>query len=330
MADILKSIRRFLFGWANREFLIFLFFLLVAGIFWTLMTLNESYEQELKVPVRFVNVPSNVVITGGDSDTLRFTVRDKGISLITYLYSKRQQPFDIDFSRYARSDGSGSVPSADLLRLFGMRLPASAKAVAVKPENQLFYYNNGEKKTVPILIQGKVEPDILYYIADTLFSSNEVTIYATPEKLDSIQEVYTEPLRFKDFRDSLTVTARLRPIPGVKMIPNVVFITFHTDMLTEVHIEGVEVHGINMPEGKILRTFPGKLAINVVTGMRNYRKMSSEDFEIVADYSQFSTDSSAQCDVFIRRQPSGIKRIQIERQKVDYLIEEKVSTENEE
>ena len=44
MADIFKNIRRFLFGWANREFLIFLFYLIVAGIFWLLTTLNESFE----------------------------------------------------------------------------------------------------------------------------------------------------------------------------------------------------------------------------------------------------------------------------------------------
>jgi hypothetical protein len=49
----------------------------------------------------------------------------------------------------------------------------------------------------------------------------------------------------------------------------------------------------------------------------------------VADYNQFNADSSAQCEVFIRRQPAGIKRIQIERQQVDYLIEDiRVDEEN--
>lgn len=321
MADIIKSIRRFLFGWANREFLIFLFFLLVAGIFWMLTTLNESFEQELRVPVRIVNIPSNVVITSGESDTLRFTVRDKGLSLITYLYSKEQQPIDIDYRRYAASDGKGFVPTTDLLRLLDARLPASAKAIAVKPESQVFYYNNGEKKTVPVVLQANVETDMLYYIADTVLSAREVTIFATPEKLDSIHAVYTEPIRHKGLQDSLVVTTRLRPITGVKIVPSVIAVTFHTDQLTEVRVPGVEVKGVNMPEGKVLRTFPGKLDVIVVTGMKNSRMMTAEDFEIVADYNQFSTDSAAQCDVFIRRQPASIKRIQIERQQVDYLIE---------
>jgi len=322
MANIFNNIRCFLFGRANREFLIFLFFLLVAGIFWAMTTLNESYEQELKVPVRFINVPDKVVITSGDNDTLRFTVRDKGFSLITYLYSNNKKSIDINFNRYARSDGSGLVPTADLLRLLDSCLPASAEAIAVKPEIHTFYYNNGEKKTVPVVVKGKVEPDKLYYISDTLFSTREVTIYATQEMLDSIHEVFTEPLHYKDFRDSLVVTTRLHPITGVKIVPNTVSLSFRTDMLTEASIDGVEIRGINMPEGKMLRTFPGKMAVIVVTGMRDYRQMKAEDFEIVADYNKFSSDSTSQCEVFIRRQPAGIKRLQLERQFVDYLIEE--------
>lgn len=322
MTDFLSSIRRFLFSRVNREFLIFLFFLAIAGIFWVLTTLNESFEQELKVPVRFVNVPDNVVITSGDNDTLRFTVRDKGISLVTYLYNKEQKPVSIDFKRYAGDDGMGTVPAADLLKLLDATLPASAKSVSVKPDAQVFYYNNGEKKTVPIVLRAKVEPDAAYYIADTVFSATSITIYASPDKLDSINEVYTELLRYKDFRDSLVVRARLQPIAGVKMVPAEISVCFHADMLTESRIEGVEVKGINMPAGKVLRTFPARMAVTVVTGMKNYQTLSAADFEIVADYNQLIADSSSQCQVFISRQPAGIKRIRLERQTIDYLIED--------
>ena len=56
-------IRNFLFSWLNKEFLVFLFFLLLSGIFWLLMTLNETYEKEYYVAVRLSNVPKNIVLT---------------------------------------------------------------------------------------------------------------------------------------------------------------------------------------------------------------------------------------------------------------------------
>ncbi len=217
MWDLLNIVRRFLFGWANREFLIFLFYLAMAGIFWLLMTLNDGYDQEIKVPVRFVNVPGNVVLTSGETDTLRFTVHDKGISLITYLYKKEQTPITIDFRRFDRTNGTGLVPASDLLKLMAATLPASAKAVAVKPEALLFYYNNGERKKVPVEYQGKVMPDMPYYLSEVRYMQDSVTIYASEQKLDSIKKVYTEPLNYSDFRDSLVVRARLRKIEAVKI-----------------------------------------------------------------------------------------------------------------
>ena len=40
------------------------------------------------------------------------------------------------------------------------------------------------------------------------------------QKLDSIAKVYTEPIRGHGFRDSLTTTAQLQSIEGVKMVPS--------------------------------------------------------------------------------------------------------------
>jgi len=322
MGDFFNTLRRILFGWANREFLIFLVFLVVAGIFWLLTTLNDDFEQEMKIPVRFVNVPKDVVITSGEQDTLRVTIRDKGISLITYLYSNDKKPIDIDFRRYSHDNGKGIVPSSDILRLVNAQLPASAKAVSVKPETEVFFYNNGEKKRVPVNYQGKVVPDRLYFISDILYYPDSITIYAAEDKMDSITKVYTEALTLTDFRDSVEVKTQLQKIEGVKMVPDAVTIRFLTDMLTEVTIDNVPVKGINMPEGKKLRTFPAKISVSFVTGMKNYQHMSPNDFLIVADYNELNADSSTQCNVYLRLQPAGIQRVRLATEKVDYLLEE--------
>lgn len=322
MGSTFNSIRRILFGWANREFLIFLFFLAVAGVFWLLTTLNESFEKEVKIPVRFINVPPNTVIISGEQDTLRVTVRDKGISLVTYFYNKMRPPIDIDFKRYALNDGKGSVPSSDLLRLIDAKLPASAKAISVKPEEEVFYYNDGENYMVPVVFQGQVEPDKLYFISNVTYTPNLITIYPSKNSVDSISRVYTEPVNYQGFRDSLVVKARLKKIEGVKMVPDEVTIHFNADMLTEVTIENVPITGINMPEGKKLRTFPAKLSVSFVTGMKNYQTIQPSDFLIVADYHEFSISSSSKCNVYLRQQPASIQRVKLEANQVDYLIEE--------
>jgi hypothetical protein len=322
MGNILGSIRRFLFARVNREFLTFLFFLAVAAFFWLLTTLNESFEQELKVAVRVVGAPNKVVLTSGDSDTLRFTIRDKGISLVTYMFSSRLLTVDVDFKRYAH-DGRGTVPANDLLHLLESHLPASAKAISVKPEAHTFYYNNGESRKVPVKYVGKVEPDMLCYISGISYSPDSlVTIYAPPSKLDSINAVYTEPLNVVGFRDSIAVVTRLHPITGVKMVPSEVTLHFQTDMLTEGSVSDVPIVGINMPPGKVLRTFPAKLTVSFVTGLKNYQNITPADFLIVADYKELSRDSNNLCNVYLRKQPLDIRRVELQQEQVEFLIEE--------
>ena len=82
-----KKVGNFLFRVVNKEFLIFLFFLLLSSTFWLLITLNETYEQEIVIPVHLVDVPKNVVLTSDTTMNVRVTVRDKGYTLLTYKYS---------------------------------------------------------------------------------------------------------------------------------------------------------------------------------------------------------------------------------------------------
>ncbi len=320
---LFQSISHFLFSRANREFLIFLFFFAIAGIFWLLTTLNETTEQEVKIVVRYVNVPKNAVITSPEVDTLRVTVADKGINLLSFLYSGQRHQVNVDFPRHAHSAGSGSVSTSDMMRLVGKELPASSKIVSIKPEKFVFYYNYGERKQVPVRMRGQVLPEKLYFISDTIVEPDSVTIYASRQKLDSINVVYTEQFNFTDWHDTLIVKPYLQKLTGVKVIPEQVCFTFITDVLTEESIEGIPVVGINMPEGKILRTFPAKVKVRFVTGMKRYQQLSANDFLVVADYDEFSKSQSPKCNISLRRLPSNISRVKLDVQQVDYLIEER-------
>ena len=79
---------------------------------------------------------------------------------------------------------------------------------------------------------------------------------------------------------------------------------------------GVSVNYAPSPDRKwyVLRTLYG-------------HARQAADFLIVADYNEISSDSSSQCNVYLRKQPEGIQRVTMKTQQVDYLIE-KVATDN--
>ena len=311
----------FVFSNTNRDFLVFLFFLGLSGIFWLSLTLNETYEREFSIPVSVVDIPKNAVLTSDEVDTIKMTIRDKGIVLVAYQYGDYLNRLRIPFKNYTRNNGSGSVPASELQKLVYQNLVSSSKITACKPDKLEFFYNYGTNKKVPVRWSGRVIPEELYFISRVDYSPDSVTVYASDEKLDSINIIYTETLNYANFRDTLSITCHLAKLKGVKVVPDRVKINFYTDVLTEENIEGVPIQGINLPEGKVLRTFPAKVTVSFVTGVSVFRNLRPEDFTIVADYNEIKRHPSEKCRITLKNVPPGISRARLDVTLVDYLIE---------
>ncbi len=311
----------FVFSNTNKDFLVFLFFLGLSGIFWLSLTLNETYEREFSIPVSVVDIPKNAVLTSDEVDTIKMTIRDKGIVLVAYQYGDYLNRLRIPFKNYTRNNGSGSVPASELQKLVYQNLVSSSKITACKPDKLEFFYNYGTHKKVPVRWSGRVIPEELYFISRVDYSPDSVTVYASDEKLDSINIIYTETLNYANFRDTLSITCHLAKLKGVKVVPDRVKINFYTDVLTEENIEGVPIQGINLPEGKVLRTFPAKVTVSFVTGVSVFRNLRPEDFTIVADYNEIKRHPSEKCRITLKNVPPGISRARLDVTLVDYLIE---------
>ena len=295
--------------------------MVLSGIFWLITTLNETYEKEFTIPVSIANIPKNAVLTSADTDTIKVTIRDKGFALFSYQFGDVLKKIRPSFRTYSRHNGMGVVPASDLKKLIAQQLSSTSVITAVKPEKLEFYYNYGNKKRVPLRWSGRVIPEELYYISRVDYSPDSVTIYASDEKLDSISMIYTEPLNYANFRDTLVAHCEVAKIKGVKIVPDQVKVTFVTDLLTEERIEGIPIQCLNMPEGKVLRTFPAKVAVKFVTGASIYRTLRPEDFTVYADYEEIRKHPTEKCRIFIKDVPRGISRARLEVNMVDYLIE---------
>ena len=113
----------------------------------------------------------------------------------------------------------------------------------------------------------------------------------------------------------------LKRIPGVKLIPATVKVSFYPDILTEEEVE-VPIQAINMPEGKVLRTFPSKVKVKFTVGASKFRMVKPEMFTVVVDYSDLERHSSDKCQLHLRAFPNIVRGARVEMATVDYLIEQ--------
>lgn len=323
LLKIYSIVRSFVFSTVNKEFLIFLFFLGLSGGFWLLATLNETYEKDFIVPIHLTNLPKDVVITSNDDDVVRVTLRDKGFTIMGYLYTERLRPIVLNFANYAnKSRGKGVIPAADIQKQLYTHLSGSTKIVSVKPDKLEFFFNYGESKRVPVRLLGNIQPGDQRYLANYKFIPEYVTVYANNKELRSIKEVQTEELNIVNFSDTMVQTVALHRIEGVKIVPSTVRLALYPDVLTEESVE-VPVSAENLPGDKVLRTFPSKVKVHFIVGVSRVRSIKADAFKVVVNYADLVNQPADKCTLYLRKVPQGVRKARLEINHVDYLIEQK-------
>lgn len=205
--------------------------------------------------------------------------------------------------------------------MINQRFSGSSKIVQVKPDRLDFHYNYGLSRQVSVKMAGNVVPGKSFYLARTRFWPEKVTVYGSKQALDSLRFVKTVPINITNFNDTVLRTVALETIKGVKIVPNTVRIGLYPDILTEENIE-VPIMAINMPEGKVLRTFPQRVTVNFIVGASMFRSISPEQFAVVVDYNEIIDHPSDKCSIHLRETPQGVRNARLKMTQVDYLIEE--------
>ena len=148
---------------------------MLSGIFWLILTLNETYEKEIAIPVRLVNVPPKVFITNEMTDTVRFVVRDKGYVISSYLTDDDLRALTFNFATYSNDKGYGVIPQGDIQKQLLQRLSKSSTLVSIKTDKIEFYYNYGESKRVPVRSQGEIMTGTNCYLSKVVFQWKFIT-----------------------------------------------------------------------------------------------------------------------------------------------------------
>lgn len=318
----ISQVRRLLSRVLNKETFVFLFFLCLSGVFWLTMTLNETYEREVKIPLQLVGVPSNVVITTPLTDTLKVTLKDKGFVLASYTMGQKLHPVVVYFNTYAnKQTGHGVVPVSEVQKMVKQQLAGSTSITQIKSDQLEFYFNYGLKKHVRVQLVGNIVPAKNYYLSRTEFYPEMVSVYASKDRLDSIKSVQTEFVNIVNFDDTVTVKVKLRAMKGVKLTPTEVQLRLFPDILTEESLE-VPIRTVNKPENLILRTFPQRVKVSFTVGASMFRYIKPTDFMVVVDYAEVANHPSDKCNLYLRAKPQGVSNVRLEMTQVDYLMEQ--------
>ena len=290
LQDIIEKTRIVFRTQRGKDILVFLIFLGISAILWSVLTLNEEDQYDVRMPVRLTNVPDSVtVITTPPSASSG--------SLDYKVYRQRNHILlaETDIKALARAAFGG----------------ASILSVAPDTINLVFTMRRGVALPVNVDYKATSGPQSIISGRPTL-SADTVLVYSTGRLPEHLNAISTEPIRLSDLGRSTTTRVRLIAPAHSRVIPDSVDVTFNVEPLIEP---------VNVPSDLKLITFPAQTEVLYMVPMSIYNTVDPR-FRVQADYRSINLSSSShRVKLRLRDVPASLHNVHLAADSVEYIIE---------
>ena len=304
----------------QRNILVFFVFLLIAIAFWFMQALKETTTAQFTYDIKIVNVPKEIVFTSEIPSSINISVSGRGWAILQYWSQHDKKELHIDFEDVEKEDSKLTLDNNLWRKLTQKEYNHNLKFVSALPGAVDIYYSNGITKRVPVRFNGKVSTEEQYLVCDIRVKPDSADVIAPVYLLDSIKEVLTEHGVFTDLDDTLTTKIALKNMTGIKVVPDSVRLKICVDLFTEKTLE-VPIYCENIPENKILRTFPSKAKVTFNVSSTLFDKISPQDFIVVVDYKELKNGKN-KCTLQLRESPNNVSHVRISPEQIEYVIEQ--------
>lgn len=321
--SLIEKTKTFFHGIRWKEILVFSAFLLLSFAFWLLNSLQQTYEMNLKIPLKLKNKPAEIIYSDSVPAYVTATIKDKGIILLNYAMGRRSAPIEIDIKPLLENQSGNftlqrRVIENELLK----RLVSTSTLESFTPYNLKIEYGKLQSKKVPVAFNGHIQTNIGFSISDNIaFSPEQITVYAAESILDSIKEIKTEPIEIKNVDKTIKKTVKLHPITGVSFNQESVAVTIPVEEFTERKIT-VPITCKGLPPHYILRMFPSEVEITCNILLSKFKSISESDFEVELSYSDLENNFTGKAPIALVKQPEGIHIVNIEPTEIEFILEQ--------
>lgn len=312
-------------GW--HELLIFSFFALLSFGFWLLQSLQQDYEIEVKIPIKYKNIPDSVYFTTPPPEFINLKLKDKGSVLLNYTMGRKFKPIDINMGDESMKKGSIQVPQQEIRSDIMKQLLSSTNILAVEPNAISINYVPLAKKNIQVIFNGLIHTAEGFLLVDSVnIDPSEVTVYAKQSVLDTLNSIQTDYTLIENLKNNFSRKISLISVPEASFNPSLVTIKGVVEEFTEKTLE-VPITCINIPEEIRLRTFPSSAKITCSIPITRFKELKPSDFIIDIDFHELEENINGQIKLNITSKPDWVKQLSVTPEKIEFILERKNSND---
>lgn len=316
-------------GKVDRDALIFLFFLLLAFIFWYLNALGKEVEDSIRYPVEYVNFPEGTIPSGDLPSFLDLYVKGPGYSLIKLKISGSRAPAILDLSTisYRRIRHGKAVNyyilTSGLIPNLRNQLRAECDIVSIKPDTLMLHLDRVTSKKVPVIPHVEVITEKQYLVKGKIISRPDSVVITGPKQIvDTVTGVRTMFKKIRGLDETLSRKMLLVTSGSYAISEKKVDVTIPVEEFTEAEFR-VPVSVLNNSDSLFFRIFPDAVTVKCLVAVSDYKKIGENPIELFVDSKKADLSSTEKLQVEIGNIPLFINSVRIIPSKVDFLIEKK-------
>lgn len=300
-----------------RNFLTFLIFVVIALLFWLIMALNDNVQDSFDVSFRLTNVPDSVTFINDPPERIHVTVRDRGTRLLRIGHLQHPS-VSVDFRNYS-DDGRFRFTRSELLAAMKQTFGASATISSMSVDSLSLRYTTAPGRRVAIQVNYHVSAvSGKTVLPNPQLAVRSALVYGDAAQVDTIRFLRTERISLSNIKETQVVEAKIKSIPGVKVKPDKVKVTFVVEPLVKKE-SMVMVTADNVPSGQELLFFPAKVLVVYYVPMSLF---NSDDTGIVvkASYPEAKAARGSKVGLRITHMAPHVRNVSLATDSVEYAI----------
>lgn len=299
---------------------LFLFFLLVASVFWVLTKFSREFTTSMIAKINYENLPETAALSQDNLHEITFDLTANGFEIL--FYKLKKPALEIDVTQYYDIDAdSFKLTRNDLVRKLSARFNKymeiknlSVDGLTVKLD-PIVLKKVSVKALVDITFKDGFKP-----VDSVKLKPDSVTISGPKGILEQINSVKTKRLSLRNLEKTISETVEIASPSDeiVRINPAKITLEWPVAEFSQGQFT-VPVEVVNLPPGIELKLVPERISVSFDVAVDNFTEVSSENFRVVCDYSKRNENENFMLPI-LSKKPKGAVNIVFEPKKIDFFI----------
>lgn len=304
----------------NRKLRVFLLFLLLSIIFWSLIKLSKDYIADVEFELKYTDIPNNKLIQNEPDQKVKLTLKTIGFKLLGYQFKNKVLNYTL--TEIERKSGSMYFSETNSNINF-LQAQLSVESTVLNIEPDTLFFDLGVKKSKKVEVVSKIDFQFkngFNFISPYSLHPGEVTISGPEKVIDTINVVLTAPMVLENISESFEKSVKLViPDQAVVLSEEQITIKGQVDKITDGSFM-LPFKVINLPKNYIISTYPKEVKVVYQVALSDFNKIPENSFRIQCDYRHSQINDLDYLIPKIVEKPEIISNVKIIPNKIEFLI----------